>query len=96
MPASVQRNGLCWARPWLAFDSAAIDAYVTRYGLRHVDDHSNRQPRFDRSRLRHAVWPTLIAAFPDAAASLSTAAARAQSMPPKEIPIRATRPTSLR
>jgi tRNA(Ile)-lysidine synthase len=73
-----QRNDLRWARPWLDIESAAIDAYVRRHRLRHVDDLSNRQPRFARSRLRSLVWPSLVAAFPEAETALSAAAARAQ------------------
>lgn len=78
MPALVQRDGLHWARPWLGQDRLAIEAYVRRHRLRPVDDASNRDPRFARSRLRESVWPVLVDAFPDAAVALAAAAQRAQ------------------
>ncbi|MDO9285456.1 MAG: tRNA lysidine(34) synthetase TilS [Aquabacterium sp.] len=78
MPASVQRAGLTWARPWLAQPHAAIDAYVRRHRLRPVIDPSNADPSLARSRLRGQVWPALSAAFGDAEGALAAAARRAQ------------------
>ena len=69
---------LAWARPWLDQPRQAIDAYVRRHRLRFVDDASNADPRFARNRLRTAVWPALLAAFPDAETTLAAAALRAQ------------------
>ena len=74
MPARVERDGLTWARPWLAMPRAAIDAYVRRHRLRHVEDDSNADPRFARNRLRLEVWPALARAFPQAEATLADAA----------------------
>jgi tRNA(Ile)-lysidine synthase len=78
MPRSVQRDGLTWARPWLEQPREAIEAYVRRYRLRHVDDDSNADPRFARGRLRARVWPALQGAFDDAEQTLAAAARRAQ------------------
>lgn len=78
MPAQVQREGLTWARPWLQQPREAVEAYVRRHRLRHVDDTSNADPRYARSRLRTQVWPALQAAFDDAEATLALAASRAQ------------------
>lgn len=78
MPACVERDGITWARPWLAQPHAAIDAYVRRYRLQHIEDDSNADPRFARNRLRLQVWPALEAAFPQAEATLADAAAWAQ------------------
>ena len=78
MPASVEREGVTWARPWLAEARATIDAYVHRHRLTYIDDESNADPRFDRNRLRLKVWPQLVASFPQAEASLAAAAAWAQ------------------
>jgi tRNA(Ile)-lysidine synthase len=75
MPRCVERDGITWARPWLAQDRAAIDAYVRRHRLRHVDDDSNADPRFARNRLRLAVWPALCEAFPQAEAAIADSAA---------------------
>lgn len=77
MPAEIEREGLLWARPWLDQPRAAIEAYARRHRLRAVEDASNADPRFDRSRLRRAVWPALTAAFPQAEAALAAVAAQA-------------------
>lgn len=78
MPRSVLRDGIQWQRPWLDVDPAVIAAYVRRWRLGYVNDPSNADPRFARSRLRLAVWPALQTAFPAAAERLAAAAARAQ------------------
>jgi tRNA(Ile)-lysidine synthase len=78
MPARVERRGLVWARPWLDQGRGAIEAYARRHRLKWVEDPSNADPRFARSRLRRAVWPALHAAFPDAETTLAQAARHAQ------------------
>ena len=78
MPPWALRGGITWARPWLHLPREAIDAYVHRHRLRHVDDASNADPRFARSRLRLQVWPALHGAFADAETTLAAAAQRAQ------------------
>jgi tRNA(Ile)-lysidine synthase len=76
MPRLARRNGIVWARPWLNMPSASIDAYVRRYRLPHVEDPSNTDARYARSRLRAHVLPALTDAFADAEAMLAAAAAR--------------------
>jgi tRNA(Ile)-lysidine synthase len=78
MPASVQRDGLLWCRPWLDQPAESIDAYVRRHRLSFVHDASNADPRFARSRLRTRVWPALMAAFDGVEPALTAAARRAQ------------------
>lgn len=78
MPRSATRHGLVWARPWLDRPRSDIDAYVRRHRLAWVEDTSNADTRFARSRLRGAVWPALAASFPDAEVSLAQAAQHAQ------------------
>lgn len=78
MPRDTERHGLRWARPWLDQTADAIAAYVARHRLGHIDDDSNLDTRFDRNRLRHGVWPALLAAFPHAEAALAQAARQAQ------------------
>jgi tRNA(Ile)-lysidine synthase len=78
MPSSIRREGVTWARPWLAMPREAIEAYARRYRLVHVEDDSNDDPRFARNRLRLTVWPALTEAFPAAEAALAAAASRAQ------------------
>lgn len=77
MPRSAQRDGILWVRPWLDMTRSAIDAYLRRHRLAAVEDPSNAQPRFARSRLRTMVWPVLELAFADVDGRLSAAAARA-------------------
>ena len=77
MPRVVERDGLTWARPWLARTGAEIDAYVAPLSLVPVLDPSNADPRFARSRLRGQVMPALRAAFPEADAALAAVARRA-------------------
>ena len=78
MPTVAQRQGLVWARPWLDTDPQAIASYVRRQRLQHVQDPSNADPAFLRSRLRQQLWPTLAAAFPQTQAALAAAAGHAQ------------------
>jgi tRNA(Ile)-lysidine synthase len=78
MPSETERHGLCWARPWLDQPAEALAAYVVRHRLSHIEDDSNDDPRFDRNRLRHTVWPALLSAFPHAEAALAGAARQAQ------------------
>lgn len=78
MPRSAVRDGIDWQRPWLNRPREAIDAYVRRHRLKHIEDDSNSDPRFARNRLRLQVWPALNEAFPQAEASLATAAQWAQ------------------
>ncbi len=78
MPRTAMRDGVAWARPWLELPREAIEAYVRRHRIVHVDDDSNADPRFARNRLRTAVWPALTAAFPQAEASIADAAAWAR------------------
>ena len=78
MPRSVLRDGIEWQRPWLQQPREAIDAYVRRHRLKHIDDETNDVVRFARNRLRHGVWPALAKAFPHAEETLALAADWAQ------------------
>ena len=78
MPAVIEREGITWARPWLNQPRSAIESYVRRHRLAHIDDDSNDDARFARNRLRLDVWPSLLQAFPQAEATLADAAAWAQ------------------
>lgn len=74
MPASVERDGITWQRPWLTKPRGDIEAYVRRHRLKHIDDESNGDRRFARNRLRLDVWPALASAFDQVEMSLATAA----------------------
>ena len=78
MPRSVRRDGILWLRPWLERPRSEIEAYVHKYQLDFIDDHSNAEPRFARSRLRVQAWPALSAAFPQAESTLADSARWAQ------------------
>lgn len=78
MPALQWRDGLCWVRPWLSQPREAVEAYVQAHRLSHIEDDSNADPRYARNRLRHAVWPALLDAFPHVETSLAQAANWAQ------------------
>ena len=76
MPVQAKRAGIVWARPWLNLAQESIAAYARRHRLRFVDDPSNADPRYARSRLRAQVMPALCLAFPQAESLLATSAAR--------------------
>ncbi len=78
MPATANRQGLVWARPWLGEGREAIEAYARRHRLSWVEDPSNADPRFARSRLRKRLWPVLQKEFPGVETTLSQAARHAQ------------------
>jgi hypothetical protein len=77
MPAAIDRDGIRWLRPWLSQPARAIEHYVHRHRLAHVEDPSNRLPELARSRLRQAVMPALTQHFAHAVPSLCASAARA-------------------
>jgi tRNA(Ile)-lysidine synthase len=79
MPQDIEREAIRWCRPWLALGPGAIQTYVRRHHLAHIEDGSNRDTRFDRNRLRHEVWPALVAAFPQAPVALAAVARQAKS-----------------
>ena len=78
MPRAIRRQGITWARPWVALTREAIEAYARRHRLAHIEDDSNADPRFARNRLRLSVWPALTTAFPSAEVALAAAAGWAQ------------------
>jgi len=77
MPQQAQRQGLTWLRPWLDQPREAVEAYLRRHRLRWIDDRSNAEPQWARSRLRAQVWGPLTAAFGDVEQALCAAAHRA-------------------
>ena len=73
--AMAERSGPL-ARPLLRVWRADTVAYCAALGIDVVDDPSNRDRRFLRSRVRHDVLPALEAVFPGARRRLVTLAAR--------------------
>ncbi len=78
MPAAARREGITWARPWLAQSHEAVEAYLRRHRLKAIEDDSNADLRFARNRIRTSVWPALLAGFTDAEETLAAAATWAQ------------------
>ena len=78
MPRAAERDGVWWLRPWLDRPRESIEAYLRRHRLRFVDDASNADGRFARSRLRERAWGALTQAFGDAEVALAAVARRAQ------------------
>lgn len=64
------------ARPLLRVWREATLAYCAALGLEALDDPSNADPRFLRSRIRHRLLPEIEAVFPRARRRLTTLAER--------------------
>jgi tRNA(Ile)-lysidine synthase len=64
MPAIAVDRGVRWLRPFLDIPRDAIEAYVAKHRLRHVDDESNGDVRYRRNALRTTVVPVLRAIAP--------------------------------
>ena len=64
------------ARPFLQFPHSDILAYVAERGLPWREDPSNRDPRFTRNRVRHAVLPLLATLNPAIVETLGRLARR--------------------
>lgn len=77
MPRLVRRDGISWARPWLDLPRETVEAYARRHRIGFIDDPSNLDPRFSRSRLRADVMPALRRAFAQADTALAAAARQA-------------------
>ncbi len=77
MPAQWQGDGLHWCRPWLQRPRRALQALVQAAGLPVVQDPSNQNPRYARSRLRQQLMPVLVALFPQAVTVLGEVARHA-------------------
>ncbi|WP_238482434.1 tRNA lysidine(34) synthetase TilS [Noviherbaspirillum aridicola] len=78
-PGLLGDAGIALARPLLGVTRAALEAYARECGLAWIDDESNRDPRFARNALRHAVMPALAAHFPGYQARLARAADHARA-----------------
>ncbi|MGE5169104.1 MAG: tRNA lysidine(34) synthetase TilS [Rudaea sp.] len=74
MPDVRVADGVTWLRPLLGLSRGALEAYVARRALRHVDDESNDDTRHRRNALRAEVVPALRALAPAYPAPLLRAA----------------------
>ena len=79
LPAMAERERRL-VRPLLRVWREATLAYCAALGLEPLDDPSNRDPRFLRSRVRHEVIPALEAVFPGARRRLVVLAERQRQL----------------
>lgn len=83
MPASVDRHGTRFLRPWLALPRASIrvhaQAWAARHGIALVDDPSNLDTRYARGALRRDVLPAIAAHWPAYRATLTRFARQADA-----------------
>lgn len=63
-------------RPMLLITRQEVDAFLTEYGLPHVEDSSNGSDAFLRNRIRHGVMPLLKGENPRISENLSRMALR--------------------
>jgi tRNA(Ile)-lysidine synthase len=61
-------------RPLLGVARRDLRQFAAEHGIEAVEDPMNRDARFDRSYLRHGVWPRLEHRWPGAARALARAA----------------------
>ena len=64
MPASLQRHGLNFHRPWLAVAGQQLRDWLTQCQVGWVEDPTNQDVRYTRNRVRHTLMPALEACFP--------------------------------
>ena len=94
LPAMAERErGL--VRPLLRVWREATVAYCAALGIEPLDDPSNADPRFLRSRVRHEVIPALEAVFPGARRRLVVLAERAAARLPEFAGLRSRTPGRL-
>ncbi|WP_291142496.1 tRNA lysidine(34) synthetase TilS [Hydrogenophaga sp.] len=77
MPDAFSREGVHFGRPWLGIASADLRAWLQRQGEHYVDDPSNQDTRFTRSRIRHQLAPAWAGAFEGYREALSRTAGHA-------------------
>ena len=71
MPEAMQRHGVCFGRPWLNEDGAALRQWLDAQAVPYQQDPSNQDTRYTRNRIRAHLLPALLQHFP---ASLRTVA----------------------
>ena len=61
-------------RPLLSVSKSSIEAYAEQHLLTHVEDESNKDHRFSRNYIRHALLPSVETRWPEASARLAALA----------------------
>lgn len=83
MPASFERHGVRFERPFLPLAGPAIRAWLAQQGLPWIEDPSNSDTSYTRNRIRLELLPALERAFPqfrDTIARSARHAAQAQRL----------------
>ncbi len=81
MPASIERHGVRFVRPWLAQSGLALRQALREAGIPWVEDPTNASDAYTRNRIRHRVLPVLEQALPGSRDTLvRTARHAAQAM----------------
>lgn len=55
----VTKMGVQWLRPLLSISRQQIEAYADAYQLKHIEDESNHDTRFDRNFIRNDILPVM-------------------------------------
>lgn len=74
MPARRSLGAGWHLRPLLGISRRELQQFAGEHGIASIEDPMNRDPRFDRSYLRHEIWPQLERRWPGAGAALARAA----------------------
>lgn len=77
MPASFERHGVRFHRPWLPVAGVDLRAWLQARGLPWIEDPTNADTRFTRNRIRRELLPALQACFPQLRDTLARSAAHA-------------------
>ena len=74
MPARRPLGAGWHLRPLLGVSRRELQQFAGEHAIASIEDPMNRDPRFDRSYLRHEIWPQLERRWPGAGAALARAA----------------------
>ena len=77
MPEAMQRHGVCFGRPWLLEDGAALRQRLQQLGQPYLHDPSNLDLRYTRNRIRSQLLPVLLEHFPASRHTFARSAAQA-------------------
>ena len=77
MPATWERLGIRWHRPFLQVPGATLREGLQAAGVTWIEDPSNQDLRYTRNRIRARLLPELQAAFPPFRSTFARSAAHA-------------------
>lgn len=64
MPATIERDGVCYYRPLLGVAGSALRRYLRQQNTDWIEDPTNIDTRYTRNRIRHLLLPGLEEVFP--------------------------------